>query len=140
MGERASEQAREGGRRNIQNVSKGKVGVRANRHIISFHQPEHQAYPKHDRIIRPWAGRRLRNTPGCQESYLFADEGAGQGNNGPEENATAQDDLSVEAVAQVAENGGRHHEAADENCKNKREEEVIFAREIKHDTCWSSSS
>lgn len=49
------------------------------------------------------------------ESYLFADEGAGQGNNGPEENATAQDDLSVEAVAQVAENGGRHHEAADEN-------------------------
>lgn len=58
--------------------------------------------------------------PGCQESYLFADEGAGQGNNGPEENATAQDDLSVEAVAQVAENGGRHHEAADENCKKKR--------------------
>lgn len=47
--------------------------------------------------------------------YLFADEGAGQGNNGPEENATAQDDLSVEAVAQVAENGRSHHEAADEN-------------------------
>lgn len=47
--------------------------------------------------------------------YLLADEGAGQGNNGPEENATAQDDLSVEAVAQVAENGRCHHEAADEN-------------------------
>lgn len=119
-------------RRSIKNVYKGKVGVRANRHIISFHQPDHQAYPKHDRIMKRWAGQRVRN--GCQESYLFADEGAGQGNNGPEENATAQDDLSVEAVAQVAENGSRHHEAADENCKEKKgggrggERKLFFAR------------
>ncbi|TNN64726.1 hypothetical protein EYF80_025032 [Liparis tanakae] len=33
-------------------------------------------------------------------SYLFTDEGARQSDNGPEENAAAQDDLSVEAVAQ----------------------------------------
>lgn len=82
--------------------------------------------------MKAWAGRRLRHSrsvPGCQESYLFADEGAGQGNNGPEENATAQDDLSVEAVAQVAEDGSRHHEAADENCKKRgegREERKLF--------------
>lgn len=105
-------------RRYIKNVYKGKVGVQANGHIISLNQSLHQAYPEHDRIIRPRAGQQLKNsrfTPVCQELYLFADEGAGQGNDGPEENATAQDDLSVEAVAQVAENGGRHHEAADEN-------------------------
>lgn len=49
-------------------------------------------------------------------SYLFADERAQQCNNGPEENATAQDDLSVEAVTKVTEDGSRHHEAADEDC------------------------
>ena len=54
-------------------------------------------------------------------SYLFADEGAQQGNNGPEENATAQDDLSVEAVAQVTEDGSCHHEAADEDCGGEKE-------------------
>lgn len=53
--------------------------------------------------------------------YLFTDEGARQSNNGPEENATAQDDLSVEAVAQVTEDGSCHHEAADEDCERKRE-------------------
>lgn len=56
-----------------------------------------------------------------QMSYLFADEGAQQGNNGPEENATAQDDLSVEAVAQVTEDGSCHHEAADEDCGGEKE-------------------
>lgn len=76
--------------------------------------------------MKRWAGQRAGSSglvPGRRESYLSADEGAGQRNNGPEENATAQDDLSVEAVAQVAENGSRHHEAADENCKRKGGEE-----------------
>lgn len=61
-------------------------------------------------------------------SYLFADEGARQSNNGPEENATAQDDLSVEAVAQVTEDGSCHHEAADEDCgeKKKGKEKMLF--------------
>lgn len=54
-------------------------------------------------------------------SYLFTDEGARQSNNGPEENATAQDDLSVEAVAQVTEDGSCHHETADEDCERKKE-------------------
>lgn len=48
-------------------------------------------------------------------SYLFTDEGARQSDNGPEENAAAQDDLSVEAVAQVTKDGSCHHEAADED-------------------------
>lgn len=56
----------------------------------------------------------------CAMLYLFTDEGAHECNNGPEENATAQDDLSVEAVAQVTEDGRCHHEAADEDCKKKR--------------------
>lgn len=51
----------------------------------------------------------------CVWPYLFADEGAGQSNNGPEENATAQDDLSVEAVAEVTKDGSCHHETADED-------------------------
>lgn len=58
--------------------------------------------------------------------YLFADEGAQQSNNGPEENATAQDDLSVEAVAQVTEDGSRHHEAADEDCERRKGENVTL--------------
>lgn len=60
-------------------------------------------------------------------SYLYADEGAGQSNNGPEENATAQDDLSVEAVAQVTEDGSRYHEAADEDCGKEGEEKILVA-------------
>lgn len=51
--------------------------------------------------------------------YLFADERAQQGHSRPEENATAQDDLSVEAVTQVTEDGSSHHEAADEDCGGK---------------------
>lgn len=51
----------------------------------------------------------------CVWPYLFANEGAGQSNNGPEENATAQDDLSVEAVAEVTKDGSCHHETADED-------------------------
>lgn len=58
--------------------------------------------------------------------YLFTDEGARQSNNGPEENATAQDDLSVEAVAQVTEDGSCHHEAADEDCKRREEREKML--------------
>lgn len=54
-------------------------------------------------------------------SHLFADEGARQSHNGPEENAAAQNDLSVEAVAQVTEDGSCHHEAADEDCERKEE-------------------
>lgn len=57
--------------------------------------------------------------------YLFADEGARQCNNRPEENATAQDDLSVEAVAQVTEDGSCHHEAADEDCGGEKEERTL---------------
>lgn len=52
--------------------------------------------------------------------YLFADERAWQGHNRPEENATAQDDLSVEAVAQVTEDRSSHHEAADEDWGEKK--------------------
>lgn len=59
-------------------------------------------------------------------SYLFADEGAWQSNNGPEENAAAQDDLSVEAVAQVTEDGGGHHEAADEDCRGRKENKKCY--------------
>lgn len=55
--------------------------------------------------------------------YLFTDERAQQRNNGPEENATAQDDLSVEAVAQVTKDGSCHHEAADEDCGRKEANE-----------------
>lgn len=65
----------------------------------------------------------LRALCGFSEPYLFTDEGAQQGNNGPEENATAQDDLSVEAVAQVTKDGSCHHEATDENCGKRRERE-----------------
>lgn len=54
-------------------------------------------------------------------AYLFTDEGARQSNNGPEENATAQDDLSVEAVAQVTKDGSCYHEAADEDCGRRKE-------------------
>lgn len=53
-------------------------------------------------------------------TYLFGDEGAGEGDGGPEEDATAQDDLPVETVAQVTEDGRRHHETADENCGRQR--------------------
>lgn len=59
-------------------------------------------------------------------SYLFTDEGARQSNNGPEENATAQDDLSVEAVAQVTEDGSCHHETADEDCEGKKEKRKCY--------------
>lgn len=66
-------------------------------------------------------------------SYLFADEGARQSNNGPEENATAQDDLSVEAVAQVTEDGSCHHETADEDCRREKGEkpQSVYSDRIK---------
>lgn len=66
-------------------------------------------------------------TSACAASYLFADEGAGQGDKRPEDDAAAQDDLSVEAVAQVTEDGSCHHEAADEDCGRKRGESVTGA-------------
>lgn len=59
--------------------------------------------------------------------YLFTDEWAWQSDNGPEENATAQDDLSVEAVAQVTKDGSRHHKAADEDWGRKQQENVTLA-------------
>lgn len=59
--------------------------------------------------------------------YLFTDEGAQQSNSGPEENATAQDDLSVEAVAQVTKDGSGDHEATDEYCTKKKEDNVEFS-------------
>ena len=58
----------------------------------------------------------------CVCWHLFADEGAGQRHNGPEENATAQNDLSVEAVAKVTEDGSCHHEAADEDWRKRNRE------------------
>lgn len=58
--------------------------------------------------------------------YLFTDEGARQSNNGPEENATAQDDLSVKAVAQVTEDGCCHHKATDEDCGRKEGELLLW--------------
>lgn len=63
-------------------------------------------------------------------SYLFADEGAGQSDDRPEENAAAQDDLSVEAVAQVTEDGSRHHEAADEDWKEKSTRKMTVTRQL----------
>lgn len=48
--------------------------------------------------------------------HLLRDEGAGEGDRRPEEDTTAEDHLPVETVAQVAEDGGGHHEAADEHC------------------------
>lgn len=51
--------------------------------------------------------------------YLFGDEGAAECHSRPEENATAQDDLPVETIAQVTEDGRCDHEAADEDCGNQ---------------------
>ena len=48
--------------------------------------------------------------------HLLGDEGAGERDRRPEENPAAEDHFAVEAVTQVAEDGGGHHEAADENC------------------------
>lgn len=48
--------------------------------------------------------------------HLLGDEGAGEGDSRPEENAAAEDHFPVEAVAQVTKDGGSHHEAADEHC------------------------
>jgi len=62
--------------------------------------------------------------------YLFTDEWAWQSNNGPEENATAQDDLSVEAVAQVTKDGSCHHEATDEDCGRKKVRKRYFGESI----------
>ena len=62
--------------------------------------------------------------------YLFTDERAQQRNNGPEENATAQDDLSVEAVAQVTKDGSCHHKAADEDWKEGNEKKCYFGYHI----------
>lgn len=50
-----------------------------------------------------------------QPEVLLGNEGAGEGDGRPEENATAENHLPVEAVAQVAEDGGSHHEATDEH-------------------------
>lgn len=68
--------------------------------------------------------------------YLFADEGARQSNNRPEENATAQDDLSVEAVAQVTEDGSRHHEAADEDCGGRKKKEKNISLDMVTYDCY----
>lgn len=73
-------------------------------------------------------------------SYLFADEGAGQSHNWPEENAAAQDDLSVEAVAQVTEDGSCHHEAADEDCGRKRGQEKCYLTTLTRRLCLYSTS
>lgn len=55
-------------------------------------------------------------------TYLFVgDEGAGERHDRPEEDAAAKDDLPVETVAQVTEDRGSEHEAADEHCENIKE-------------------
>lgn len=53
--------------------------------------------------------------------HLLGDEGAGECDCRPEENAAAEDHFPVEAVAQVAKDGGSHHEAADKHCARRRE-------------------
>lgn len=53
--------------------------------------------------------------------HLLRDEGAGERDSRPEENPAAEDHLPVEAVTQVAEDGGSHHEAADECCVGRGE-------------------
>lgn len=67
----------------------------------------------HTRLL----GRKL------DRPHLLGDEGAGEGDSRPEENATAEDDFPVEAVAQVAKDGGSHHEAADEHYRRRGEPE-----------------
>lgn len=52
-----------------------------------------------------------------QRSYLFSDEGAWKSDSWPKEDATAENDLSVETVPKVAKDRGCNHETADENCK-----------------------
>lgn len=54
--------------------------------------------------------------------HLLRDERTREGDGRPEEDAAAEDHLSIETVAQVAEDGGSHHEAADEHCGKKRGE------------------
>lgn len=64
---------------------------------------------------------------GCKQEnhggpHLLRDERAREGDGRPEEDATAEDHLPIESVTQVAEDGGSHHEAADEHCGEKRGE------------------
>ena len=74
-------------------------------------------------------GREGRGGVRVGTYLLVGDEGAGQGHRGPEEDAAAEDDLPVEAVAQVTEDGGGDHEAADEHCEeNDREEKASMTR------------
>lgn len=56
------------------------------------------------------------------EPHLLRNERAREGDGRPEEDATAEDHLPIESVTQVAEDGGSHHEAADEHCGKKRGE------------------
>lgn len=63
-----------------------------------------------------WAGSLDR-------PHLLGDEGAGERDCRPEENAAAEDHFPVEAVAQVTKDGGSHHEAADKHCARRGEPE-----------------
>lgn len=67
-----------------------------------------------------------------QRSYLFSDEGAGKSDSWPEEDPTAEDDLSVETVPKVTKNGCRNHETADENCKGRKRKEIINKHQAKN--------
>lgn len=58
-------------------------------------------------------------------TYIFGNKGAQQRHKGPEENSTAQNDLSVETVPQVTENGRGHHETADEDWKEKQKQPCL---------------
>lgn len=59
-------------------------------------------------------------------TYIFGNKGAQQCHKGPEENSTAKNDLSVETVPQVTENGCSHHETADEDWKEKQKQSSHF--------------
>lgn len=60
-----------------------------------------------------------------QRSYLFSDEGAWKSDSWPEEDATAENDLSVEAVTKVTKDRRRHHETTDKNCKGEKKERNV---------------
>lgn len=73
--------------------------------------------------------------------HLLRDERTREGDSRPEEDAAAEDHLSVEAIAQVAEDGGSHHEAADEHCGKKRGElecvpSLLRPSAVRHSWAW----
>lgn len=75
----------------------------------------------HQRDSDTWMGRAGTLGGSPDRPHLLGDEGAGERDRRPEEDAAAEDHFPVEAVTQVAKDGGSHHEAADEHCAGRGE-------------------